>query len=287
MFIDELQESGFELNGEKISDTTVFRIAESLSNFWDTNKKIGLRFTDQQPLEDEEAKLLCASFMPYNNLCLSFNDAVLWVVENTVADSTSKRLIFHHMFWKSFMAHEDDLIIKKPAIALIEKAVENFILSLGNIYEPRKFRSDFRRPKSEYEWGCAVQHAVIINTFLNLLSCKNIRIRKNSADVKIQKKRKKKNKLPLISYYTLELQNFNTRASQTAGGFWSNRLHFCRGHVREYGPPGLFGKYTGRFWIVPHIRGKKSKGEIYKDYDLSKIISADMANKRETEAIWD
>lgn len=45
--------------------------------------------------------------------------------------------------------------------------------------------------------------------------------------------------------------------------------HMVRGHFAEYGEgKPLFGKYTGRFWIPAHVRGKRSEGQeiAVKDY---------------------
>lgn len=46
--------------------------------------------------------------------------------------------------------------------------------------------------------------------------------------------------------------------------------HVCRGHFSEYGPQfgkgKLFGKLEGRFFIPPHMKGKKENGIAEKDY---------------------
>jgi hypothetical protein len=46
-----------------------------------------------------------------------------------------------------------------------------------------------------------------------------------------------------------------------------NRVHLCHGHFKNYteGNP-LFGKYTGRYWWQPFVRGNKKKGVVMKDY---------------------
>ncbi len=49
----------------------------------------------------------------------------------------------------------------------------------------------------------------------------------------------------------------------------STALHGVRGHYATYGKDGrglLFGKYSGRFWIPPHIRGSKENGEVVQSY---------------------
>ena len=45
--------------------------------------------------------------------------------------------------------------------------------------------------------------------------------------------------------------------------------HMVRGNFAEYGADKpLFGKYTGRFWIPAHVRGKREEGQSVtpKDY---------------------
>jgi hypothetical protein len=45
--------------------------------------------------------------------------------------------------------------------------------------------------------------------------------------------------------------------------------HICRGHFADYRHgPGLFGRYPGRFWIPQHARGRRSLGEVEKDYAI-------------------
>jgi hypothetical protein len=47
-------------------------------------------------------------------------------------------------------------------------------------------------------------------------------------------------------------------------------VHSCRGHFSEYGPEFgkglLFGKYEGRFWVPPHMKGRRGNGTVYKEY---------------------
>ena len=45
-------------------------------------------------------------------------------------------------------------------------------------------------------------------------------------------------------------------------------LHGVRGHYATYGGERglLFGKYAGRFWIPPHIRGSRDNGEVVQSY---------------------
>lgn len=51
--------------------------------------------------------------------------------------------------------------------------------------------------------------------------------------------------------------------------------HVCRGHFAEYGPEFskglLFGKYAGRFFIPPHLKGDKKNGIVEKDYAIPAV----------------
>lgn len=114
------------------------------------------------------------------------------------------------------------------------------------------------------------EHFVIIDSFLRILSCKNIRKKKISPPEKLQKKRRKNGKKLLLSYYTLQLSGFSGHSeSKPHQNLWSNRIHLVRGHMREYSKDKpLFGKYHGRYWIAPHARGDKKQGIIIKDYEI-------------------
>lgn len=50
----------------------------------------------------------------------------------------------------------------------------------------------------------------------------------------------------------------------------SPALHLSRGTFHEYGPKYgkglLFGKYEGRYWIQPHVKGNRTRGTVQKQY---------------------
>jgi hypothetical protein len=47
-------------------------------------------------------------------------------------------------------------------------------------------------------------------------------------------------------------------------------FHGVRGSYHRYGPEYgrglLFGKYAGRFWVPPHVRGSREAGEVVQTY---------------------
>lgn len=104
---------------------------------------------------------------------------------------------------------------------------------------------------------------------LKLFTCKNVTTQTTPAPAKLNKKRVKTGKLPIYEYKTLHItlpgKNKKNGMGQPIGT--TQRLHMCRGHFKEYTEDApLFGRFTGRYWWQPSVRGDKSKGEIKKDY---------------------
>lgn len=109
----------------------------------------------------------------------------------------------------------------------------------------------------------------VICRFLYFLSCKNIRAVNVQIDDRLQAARRRRGKLPLISYKILELAPISDRSFHgDPKGLWTTRIHLCRGHFSNYGNGNglLFGKYAGRFWFESHVRGNKDDGIVIKDY---------------------
>lgn len=113
----------------------------------------------------------------------------------------------------------------------------------------------------------------LLYNFLSFLTCKNIKTEFIEPTKKQQRNRRKNNKPPKISYHMLMLKDIakrnNGNECSDSQGLWSNRIHFCRGHIREYTTEKpLFGKYSGKFWVPPHARGNSDFGVARKDYKL-------------------
>jgi hypothetical protein len=110
----------------------------------------------------------------------------------------------------------------------------------------------------------------LVNYFLLLLNCKNISTIDNPPPEKLNKKRAKTGKCPLFTYKTLVIKPTGKKQeTQAAQGLWENRVHLCRGHFKSYSDDKpLFGRYTGRYWWQPAVRGNKQKGIIMKDYEV-------------------
>lgn len=113
-----------------------------------------------------------------------------------------------------------------------------------------------------------------VKFLLELLECKNILTVNNHPDQRINKKRTKKGKMPLFSYKTLVIKPTGKKQESIKKDLWNNRVHLCRGHFKTYTDDNpLFGKFTGRYWWQPCVRGNKKKGVIHKDYVIPETIN--------------
>lgn len=114
----------------------------------------------------------------------------------------------------------------------------------------------------------ATYGVAMLDVFLKWLHCKNIISVKVPTPDRLNKKRRKNNRQELFSYHVLRIKP--TKAEKANGKPYQgglNRIHFCRGHFKEYTEDNpLFGKYTGLYWWQAHVRGRNKKGIVMKDY---------------------
>ena len=116
---------------------------------------------------------------------------------------------------------------------------------------------------------------------LKMLNCRNIGTVEKYPPKNLVKKRAKKNKPPLFRYKTLVIKPIGKRQEALAAqGLWKQAISYSMGHFKVYPPPGLFGKYPGRFWWQPQVRGNKKRGIIVKDYKISETESPEKKAKK-------
>lgn len=112
----------------------------------------------------------------------------------------------------------------------------------------------------------------LLNEVLILLNCKNITTETHNPDIKLNKARRKKGKQELFEYKTLKLLlpgNKEKHLLKNEPTGEHNRIHFCRGHFKEYTAEApLFGRITGLWWWQPHVRGQNKDGVVMKDYNV-------------------
>jgi hypothetical protein len=158
--------------------------------------------------------------------------------------------------------------IASPVIYQI-RIGENFENTTGNVMQFCLLPTDNKMLKTMAEEDRG--EFTILSSFLLLLNCKNIAPIIISPSRKINSCRRRKGKQELFTYKTLQIKLPGTKQdrgeSQPTGDH--NRIHFCRGHFKEYTEDQpLFGKITGLWWWQPHVRGQNRDGIVLKDYQI-------------------
>jgi|GEM_PF-2794361 len=115
---------------------------------------------------------------------------------------------------------------------------------------------------------------------LSLLGCKNVSL--NPQHLEPQQVRRASRRFGGDStsyrYHTLIVRPPGAKHDSPGIDIGTMPRHVCRGHFAEYGPEFgkglLFGKYAGRFFVPPCLKGNAKNGTVAKDYE----IGASLAN---------
>lgn len=113
---------------------------------------------------------------------------------------------------------------------------------------------------------------------LTLLGCRNIHHREVSAYSDrfrrhLLRRSSKVSTPPLDKYRVLTIRVPGLRNERPSNGSPDDSqviraAHLHRGHFKQYEAKPLFGRYRGRYWWAPHMRGSRDHGTIIKDYKL-------------------
>ena len=98
-----------------------------------------------------------------------------------------------------------------------------------------------------------------------VMACTNVVAVEEKPPAKLNKKRLRRQRTPEDSTWTLRITNSRKKYpldDEERGTHASPRLHFRRGHMRQYAPE----KYT---WVTPCMVGIALDGVINKDYEVS------------------
>jgi hypothetical protein len=111
------------------------------------------------------------------------------------------------------------------------------------------------------------------STTCALMCCKNIVQAKETPHSDLQKARRKRGRLPLVSYHVLKVRsisarNTSPRASRGNAGE-PLAVHWVRGHFKHYTESApLLGRAVGTFWWSPHLAGRDASRVVHKDYEV-------------------
>lgn len=220
-----------------------------------------------EPYKNTNTPLLCPSDLrlPY--------DTCLFIVD---ANIDGKMYRYMPFFFKKENSNNEFYAI--PFILDGETAVLNDLYCiigydykeiLGFHCKTDEYEPDAKKYDSNLQTCLSCGHAGLM-----LLSCKNITTVTIPGKDKLNKKRIKKCKFPITEYKILKIKptdnkNVYISEKENKGYQGLHRVHLCRGHFKEYTKENpLFGKYVGRFWWQPMVRGDKKRGILNKDYDV-------------------
>lgn len=273
MLIDRVDKKILQTRGIN-TDCLVFYIDESLKEFRSSLRyKKGSVYSDN-PLPQK---------LPYDKFIVHFNDCFVTFNEQDFdsddafqakSDDGSKLYIF---FSDSLgLAKDGGLGTILSSDIYVGYSVNDETLQLQSLFTVNRWTKELRQlgdnDLDTMSGGDYLLQYDILYQFLSFLSCKNIEIEEIEPSPKLQRRRAKKKKKPFVTYHILKLKTLTKKYSANGddGGVWSNRIHLCRGHMREYTDDRpLFGKLVGRYWIPPHARGNRKMGIVQKDYALN------------------
>lgn len=204
--------------------------------------------------------LLCESAAPHSGGSQAIKAAILMTQEKK--DSPIEMIFFTY--------HNNESLWTFTPLRFVAKDGGFEFTPLGEfgelwLNEAKKEYGDYERFVEEENYS----EIVTALLFLDLLECKNIVTENILPPAKLNKKRQKKGKQPLLSYKTLVIKPTGKQQKSIPKHLWENRVHLCRGHFKTYTADApLFGKYTGRYWWQPSVRGRNKKGVVVKDYHV-------------------
>lgn len=150
---------------------------------------------------------------------------------------------------------------------------KNFAIYSGNmiifpLFQHKREYTEFEKTEIIKDFQ---QELSALNAVLMLLSCQNISYETIEPPAKLNKKRRKKGKEEMVKYHVLNLHPLSSKTISKSGVQTeeTKRVHLCRGHFKTFTEDKpLFGRFTGRYWWQPQVRGDKEKGIVNKDYKV-------------------
>jgi transcriptional regulator of met regulon len=111
----------------------------------------------------------------------------------------------------------------------------------------------------------SVKCSMILAHFLAVLNCSNVSVADVSIPEAINKKRRRRDKIPIYSYKILTLKEYKKSPSTTVTQQGTTRLHIRRGHIKH--------RKTGDFWWNSCMVGDIENGTVIKDYNAEKLLN--------------
>lgn len=123
---------------------------------------------------------------------------------------------------------------------------------------------------------CPALVGAAIGTVL-ILGCKNVSLKPTEGESSHVKRAIKRHggSPDDYRYHTLVVRPPGARHDSPGQDIGIMSRHVCRGHFAEYGDQFgkglLFGRYSGRFYVPPCLKGDKKNGIVEKDYAIAAV----------------
>lgn len=138
------------------------------------------------------------------------------------------------------------------------------------------------RNESDAKEAARACYALASDTLI-LLGCKNVSLRPRDNDPTQVRRAVKRHGFAShgYRYHVLVVKPAGARSDAPGIEIGTMPRHVCRGHFQHYGPAAvhghedgqdrglLFGKYAGKFFSPPSLKGKTENGTVEKDYALA------------------
>jgi len=164
-----------------------------------------------------------------------------------------------HAFVLGQSAHDATMLL----IWLFEESNGKFFKEIGCVRHPLvggEFEIGYNKSTNSNEGDIVLLLrcvATYVALFLSVINCSNVAKCEVLPPQKLNKSREAKGKIPIFSYWVLELKAHG-KSNNLGGTHEPPRIHLCRGHIKR--------RKTGNFWWQPHVRGDRKRGMVVKDY---------------------
>ena len=252
-------------------------IDEQLHRFWDdisTGKRKGENFKLSEKNQPDINFDFEYSRPSFDNVCLLIEDEeeeiVLWIY---LVEETELILDWNVVLLKKM--DDGRFASGKTYFRFTQDKKTKYTIPVGLVGLVDLNLQDMVAPHTEISMSvdehidCGIIISKIAKTF-SIINCNNVELELIEPSRSIQKKRRRTGRKELYSYHTIKIKTMGRKREKNAPKYeWLNRSHLVRGHFRTYTKENkLFGKYYGRFWVSPHVRGKNPIGVVVKDYEL-------------------
>lgn len=107
---------------------------------------------------------------------------------------------------------------------------------------------------------------------VSFMHCKNVTLDEFEPTGKLSRAFERRHGRPLTRHWTLDIEPMKTvlaRDGDIERRGLRHAVHICRGHFKSFTSEApLFGKLTGTYWWMDHVRGDSDLGMIDKDYRI-------------------